>query len=89
MRGRYAVFSLRAMLSVPYFEKRLYELPEDQLTPANILKIADEVELQVQGGLASRPLLSVPHIISDEVRSWAFLLLPCSTCASCCVQIIR
>jgi hypothetical protein len=89
MRGRYAVFSLRAMLSVPYFEKRLYELPEDQLTPANILKIADEVELQVQGGLASRPLLSVPHIISDEVRSWAFLLLPCSTCASCCAQIIR
>lgn len=55
------------MLSVPYFEKALYELPEDQLTPANILKLADDIEVQIQGGLAARPLLSVPHIISDEV----------------------
>ncbi len=28
--------------------------------------LADRIELEVQGGLAGRPLLSVPHIISDE-----------------------
>ena len=28
----YEVFELRSMLAVPYFEKALYELPDDQLT---------------------------------------------------------
>lgn len=28
--------------------------------------LADRIETEVQGGLAARPLLSVPHIISDE-----------------------
>ena len=32
------------MIAVPYFEKALYELPEDQLTKENILRIADEIE---------------------------------------------
>ena len=30
----YEVFQLRAMLAVPYFEKALYELPEDQVAAA-------------------------------------------------------
>ena len=34
----YDVFQLRAMLAVPYFEKKLYELPESEVTPENILK---------------------------------------------------
>ena len=55
------------MLAVPYFEKALYELPPEQLTPAAIAALADEIETQVCGGLSSRPLLSVPHILSDEV----------------------
>jgi hypothetical protein len=76
------------MLAVPYFEKALYELPEDQLTAEHIQvgkrreiklmccpltelcvllqALADRIEFEVQGGLAGRPLLSVPHIISDE-----------------------
>lgn len=54
------------MLAVPYFEKALYELPEDQLTPEALLALADEVETKVQGGLSPRPLLSVPHILADE-----------------------
>ena len=58
------------MLSVPYFEKALYELPEEDVTPANILKIADEIEMKIQGGLAARPLMSVPHIISDEASCY-------------------
>lgn len=62
----YEVFMVRAMLAVPYFEKALYELPEEQLTTETLLSLADEVEAKIQGGLSSRPLLSVPHILADE-----------------------
>lgn len=54
------------MLAVPYFEKALYELPEEQLTPEAVQALADQVEVKVQGGLSPRPLLSVPHILADE-----------------------
>eukprot|EP00930_Biecheleria_cincta_P055071 TRINITY_DN41440_c0_g1_i1.p1 TRINITY_DN41440_c0_g1~~TRINITY_DN41440_c0_g1_i1.p1 ORF type:complete len:635 (-),score=127.93 TRINITY_DN41440_c0_g1_i1:9-1892(-) len=64
--GPYQVFELGRMLAVPFFERALYELPEHEVTAERILKLADEVEVKVQGGLAARPLLSVPHILSDE-----------------------
>merc|ERR1719330_458556 len=62
----YEVFNLRRMLMVPFFERGLYELPESDLTDTRILELADEVEARIIGGPASRPLLSVPHILSDE-----------------------
>ena len=62
----YSVFQLRGMLAVPYFEKALYEMDEKELTAENIQKVADEIEIKIQGGLGARPLLSVPHITSDE-----------------------
>jgi len=31
----YSVFTVRSMLSVPYFEKRLYELPEEEVGTPN------------------------------------------------------
>eukprot|EP00397_Hematodinium_sp_SG-2012_P029924 GEMP01031653.1.p1 GENE.GEMP01031653.1~~GEMP01031653.1.p1 ORF type:complete len:636 (+),score=180.49 GEMP01031653.1:51-1910(+) len=62
----YRVFQLRGMIAVPYFEKRLYEMPDAELTPERILKLAEEVELEIQGCASPRPLLSVPHILSDE-----------------------
>lgn len=62
----YKVFELGRMLVVPFFERALYELPDDQLTREGILKLADEIEEKIQGGLAPRPVLSVPHILSDE-----------------------
>ena len=46
------------------------EMPEEQLTADALLKLAEEVEAQVQGGPASRPLLSVPHILSDEASCY-------------------
>ena len=57
----FEVFMLRGMIAVPYFEKALYELDEADLTAENIERIADEIEHKIQGGLAARPLLSVPH----------------------------
>ena len=66
----FAVFGLRAMLSVSYFEKALYELPEAEVTSENIQKLADKMELEIQGGFSARPLLSVPHLVSDEASCY-------------------
>jgi len=66
----YQVFALRSMICVPYFEKALYELKDDDVNPAAIQALADRIELEIQGGLAARPLLSVPHIISDEASCY-------------------
>merc|ERR1719464_454112 len=62
----YSVFELRRMLSVPYFEKALYELPEEEVTAERILQLAGEIEERVGGGPSSLPLTAVPHILSDE-----------------------
>jgi oligoendopeptidase F len=66
----FKVRGLRSMLSVPYFEKKLYELPEDEVTSERVQALADEIEEKIQGGLSARPLLSVPHIISDEASCY-------------------
>lgn len=66
----FEVFQLRAMLSVSYFEKALYELPEHEVTIERIMALADEVEIEIQGGLSARPLLSVPHLVSDEASCY-------------------
>jgi hypothetical protein len=61
---------LRGMLAVPYFEKALYEMPPDELSAASVKALADQVEEKVQGGLGARPLLSVPHLLSDEASCY-------------------
>lgn len=66
----YKVNALRAMLAVPYFEKALYELPESEVTAEKIAALADEIELKIQAGFSARPLLSVPHILSDEASCY-------------------
>eukprot|EP01027_Heterolobosea_sp_BB2_P015778 GEZU01022559.1.p1 GENE.GEZU01022559.1~~GEZU01022559.1.p1 ORF type:complete len:256 (-),score=101.75 GEZU01022559.1:98-865(-) len=62
----YKVFEVRAMLAVSYFEKALYELPEEQVTPENLLALAERIESEVQGKMWGRPIFAVPHILSDE-----------------------
>mmetsp|Transcript_23259 Transcript_23259/g.36369 ORF Transcript_23259/g.36369 Transcript_23259/m.36369 type:complete len:664 (+) Transcript_23259:84-2075(+) len=66
----YKVFALRGMIAVPYFERALYEMPEEDLTAESIKALADKVEKDIQGGLSARPLLSVPHILSDEASCY-------------------
>uniref|UniRef100_A0A7S2MC90 Peptidase M3A/M3B catalytic domain-containing protein n=1 Tax=Helicotheca tamesis TaxID=374047 RepID=A0A7S2MC90_9STRA len=66
----FAVFALRGMLAVSYFEKALYELPEEEVTTERIQTLADEIENKIQGGLSPRPVLSVPHIVSDEASCY-------------------
>ena len=66
----YEVLQLRGMLAVPYFEKALYEMDEAELSAASIAALADRIDLQIQGGMAARPLLSVPHLLSDEASCY-------------------
>jgi Peptidase family M3 len=66
----FAVFQLRAMLAVSYFEKALYELPEEEVTVENVQALADRIELEIQGGYSGRPLLSIPHLVSDEASCY-------------------
>ena len=66
----YKVFALRGMIAVPYFEKALYEMPEDELSADSIKALADKIEKDIQGGLSARPLLSVPHLLSDEASCY-------------------
>lgn len=66
----FKVQQLRAMLAVSYFEKALYELPDDLITPDSVQALADRVEIEIQGGLSGRPLLSVPHLVSDEASCY-------------------
>ena len=65
-----SVRELRAMIAVPYFERALYELPEAELSAKRISELADEIEMKIQGGLSARPLLSVPHLLSDEASCY-------------------
>eukprot|EP00977_Amphora_coffeiformis_P023657 scaffold13899_cov153-Amphora_coffeaeformis.AAC.5 len=66
----FKVMALRAMLSVPYFEKALYELPEEEVTAERVQSLAKEIEIAIQGGLGPRPLLSVPHLLADEASCY-------------------
>ena len=45
---------VRSMLAVPFFEKALYEMPEEQVTPDAVMALADTIEKDVEGGLAGR-----------------------------------
>jgi len=66
----YKVFGLRGMIAVSYFEKALYEMADGDVSAESIKALADEVELKIQGGPSARPLLSVPHLLSDEASCY-------------------
>lgn len=66
----YAVFQLRGMITIPFFEKALYELQEDDVTPESILDLADKVDNEIMGGAPGRPIMSVPHILADESSAY-------------------
>jgi Zn-dependent oligopeptidase len=68
----FAAWQIRAMLTVPYAERAIYELPEDKLTPEMILTTIRRVESELtfldEGG--SRPVLSVPHLLAGESSAY-------------------
>lgn len=60
-------FDLRVFLTVPYFERALYELPEHELTSGKVKMLARGVEERIFGMDANpRPVLAVPHLLANE-----------------------
>lgn len=68
---RVRAYRLRSMLVVSYFEKALYEMGEEELTPENILRVARDIESRLLFQPAStRPVLSIPHLLSGESSAY-------------------
>ncbi|KOO16715.1 peptidase M3 [Vibrio xuii] len=63
----FAAYEERSILVVPYFERALYQLVDEELTPERITALARECEKRILGIECSpRPLMAIPHLISDE-----------------------
>lgn len=68
----FAAWSARAMLSVCYGERALYEIPERELTPQRALEELRAVErrLCLLPGGSPRPVLAVPHLLSGDSSAY-------------------
>lgn len=66
-RQPFRAYSERSILVVPYFERALYELENNQLTAENVTKLARKMEKHILGlSNSPRPLMAIPHLLSDE-----------------------
>lgn len=66
-RQPFSAYQERSILVVPYFERALYELSDEELTPERATALARECELDILGIECSpRPLMAIPHLLSDE-----------------------
>jgi len=67
----FRAWGIRAMLTVCYVEKALYEMAESSLTAENLLSTIREIEQEMQfiNG-APRPILAVPHLLSGESSAY-------------------
>jgi Zn-dependent oligopeptidase len=72
VRQPMAAWSLRSMLSVCFAERALYEIPDEQLSASRVLEELRAVERRLvfleQG--SPRPVLSVPHLASNESSAY-------------------
>ncbi|WP_217531758.1 M3 family metallopeptidase [Vibrio metschnikovii] len=66
-RQPFKAYQERSILLVPYFERALYQLSDEQLTAEQVTALARETEQRILGLESSpRPLLAIPHLLSDE-----------------------
>ena len=66
-RQPFKAYEERSILVVPYFERALYQLSDDELTPERATALARECEQKILGLACSpRPLMAIPHLLSDE-----------------------
>ena len=58
----FRAYQERSILVVPYFERALYELADEDLTPEKITALARSSEKAILGLACSpRPLMAIPH----------------------------
>jgi hypothetical protein len=64
-------FDVRAMLTVPFAERALYEMSDAERTPEHVLATFRRVERELQGLEAGvRPVLAVPHLLAGESSAY-------------------
>ncbi len=64
-------WEVRAMLTVPFAERALYEIPDAELGPERVLAEVRRVERETQAlPSAARPTLAVPHLLSAESSAY-------------------
>lgn len=64
-------WEVRAMLTVPFAERALYEIPDAELGAERVLAELRRVERETQGLPSSaRPVLAVPHLLSGESSAY-------------------
>lgn len=64
-------WDVRAMLTVPFAERAIYEIPDDELTPERVLTELRRIEAELQGLTAGvRPVLAVPHLLAGESSAY-------------------
>lgn len=62
---------VRAMLTVPFAERALYEMSDEELTPENVLETLRGLERKLTGLRdGARPLLSIPHLLDKDSSAY-------------------
>ncbi|MTJ83492.1 MAG: peptidase M3 [Telmatospirillum sp.] len=63
----FRAFQERSILVVPYFERALYAMSDEERTPDAVLALARSMEQRILGVSPSpRPLLAIPHLLNQE-----------------------
>ena len=66
----FAAWNERGILVVPYFERAMYRLADDELTPDRLIALARECERRILGvPIAPRPTLAIPHLLNQEAAA--------------------
>ncbi|POF60954.1 peptidase M3, partial [Vibrio vulnificus] len=66
-RQPFKAYAERSILVVPYFERALYQMSDEQLTAESVTQLARDTEMRILGLACSpRPLMAIPHLLSDE-----------------------
>ena len=68
----YAAWMLRSMFAVPYCERAIYEIPDDELSAESILAAVRGVERRLLfiDDASPRPALSIPHLLAGESSAY-------------------
>ena len=70
-RQPFRAWDTRAMLTVPFAERALYELPEEHLRPDRVLEEFRRIERELQDlSRGIRPVLAVPHLLAGESSAY-------------------
>lgn len=67
----FQAWNVRAMLTVPFAERAIYEIPDNELTNDRVLEVLRTIERTLQGLTAgTRPVLAVPHLLAGESSAY-------------------